>query len=94
MSASYSNEFKIIWTQNSFPNKLALFIPGKSCTEQILNLTEFIEEGFEQGEIKGVTLVVLTAAYDTMNHKTLLSKSYSTLMDYKLAKIFKSLLSN
>lgn len=70
------------------------FRPGKSCTGQILNITEFIEDGFERKEMTGVALIDLTAAYDTINHKTLLTKTYNTLMDYNLTKIVESLLCN
>lgn len=38
------------------------FRPGKSCTGQILNLTQTIENGFENKKIIGVALVDLTAA--------------------------------
>ena len=44
------------------------FRPGKSCTGQILNLTQLIENGFERGSITGAVFVDLTAAYDTVNH--------------------------
>ena len=45
------------------------FRPGKSCTSQILALTEHIEEGFENKHITGLALVDLSSAYDTVNHK-------------------------
>lgn len=84
--------------QDTLDSKLipqqAGFRPGKSCTGQVLNLTEFIEEGFEQKVITGVALVDLTAAYDTINHKILLAKTYNTMMDYNLMKIVESLLCN
>lgn len=47
------------------------FSPGESCLVKIMN--ESIEEGFEQREIVGVALIHLTAAYDTINYKTLLA---------------------
>ena len=32
------------------------FRPGKSCTAQVLNLTQHIEDGFETGQITGIGL--------------------------------------
>ena len=51
------------------------FHPGKSCTAQVLNLTQHIEYGFETGKITGKVLVDLSAAFDTGNHRRLLEKS-------------------
>ena len=70
------------------------FRPGKSCTGQILNLTQTIENGFENKKITGVALVDLTAAYDTINHRLMLKKLYDTTMDYEFVRIFEALLSN
>lgn len=50
------------------------FRPGKSCTGQILNLTQTIENGFENKKVTGVALIDLTAAYDTVNHRLMLKK--------------------
>uniref|UniRef100_H3B9H4 Reverse transcriptase domain-containing protein n=1 Tax=Latimeria chalumnae TaxID=7897 RepID=H3B9H4_LATCH len=44
----------------------ARFRPGKSCTGQILNITQHIEDGFERGMITGGVFVDLSAAYDTV----------------------------
>jgi len=52
------------------------FKPGRSCTGQILNLTQHIEDGFESRKVTGAAFVELTAAYDTVNHKLLLYKLY------------------
>ena len=38
---------------------------GKSCTSQLLNLTEHIEDGYEKRLIPGAVFVDLSAAYDT-----------------------------
>ena len=48
------------------------FRPGKSTISQVLNLTQFIEDGFEEGEVTGIVLVDLAAAYDTVNHRRIL----------------------
>ena len=50
------------------------FRPGKSTTSHVLNLTKFIEDGFEQEKITGVVFVDLSTAYDTVNHRCLLRK--------------------
>ena len=60
------------------------FRPGKSCTAQVLNLTQHIEDGFETGKITGIFLVDLSAAYDTVNHRKLLEKVYNMTRDYRL----------
>lgn len=70
------------------------FRPGKSCTGQILALTEQIEEGFESKLITGLALVDLSSAYDTVNHQKLLYKVYDILKDFHLVKIIESLLQN
>ena len=49
------------------------FRPGKSCTSQLLNLTEHIEDGYMR-LITGAVFVDLSAAYNTANHRGLLSK--------------------
>jgi len=60
--------------------KQAGFRPGKSCTGQVLNLYKYIEDGYENKKITGVVLVVLSAAYDTVNHNLLLKKIYKCKM--------------
>lgn len=60
------------------------FRPGKSCTNQVLALTEHIEKGYENKVITGLVLVDLTAAYDTVNRRKMLSKVYNTTGDYQL----------
>ena len=48
------------------------FRPGKSCTSQLLNLTQHIEDGYQVGKITGTAFVDLPAAYDTVNHRLLI----------------------
>jgi Reverse transcriptase (RNA-dependent DNA polymerase). len=52
------------------------FRPGKLCCGQVLNLTQYIEDGFEKELITGVAFIDLSAAYDTINHKRLSYKIY------------------
>ena len=51
------------------------FRPGKSCTSQLLNLTQHIEDGYKESMITGTAFVDLSAAYDTMNHRILIQNS-------------------
>ena len=70
------------------------FRPGKSCCDQLLNLTQFIEDGFEKKLITGTVFVDLTAAYDTVNHRTLLLKVAKTIGNKTIVGIIQSLLRN
>ena len=70
------------------------FRSGKSCTAQVLNLTQYIEDGFETGKITGIVLVDLSAAYDTVNHRRLLEKVYNMTSDYHLMCMIRTLLEN
>ena len=42
------------------------FRPGKSCTSQLLNITQHIEDGYQESMIPGIVLVDLSDAYDTV----------------------------
>ena len=57
------------------------FRSGKSCTSQLLNLAQHIEDGYEEGMITGTAFVDLSAAYDTVNHILLIQKLYNTTLD-------------
>ena len=70
------------------------FRPGKSCCDQLLNLTQFIEDGFEKKMITGAVFVDLTAAYDTVNHRILLLKVARTIRNKQIVNIIQSLLKN
>ena len=43
--------------------------PGKSCTSQLFNLTQHIEDGYQECMITGTSFVDLSAAYYTVNHR-------------------------
>ena len=51
--------------------------PGKSCTSQLLNLTQHIEDGYQVGKITGTAFVDLSAAYDIVNHILLTQKLHT-----------------
>lgn len=58
-------ETKHIPGQNGFKS-------GKTCTGQVLNLCQHIEDGYENKKVTGVVFVDLSTAYDTVNHNLLL----------------------
>ena len=68
------------------------FRPGKSCTSQLLNLTEHIEDGYEKRLITGAVFVDLSAVYDTVNHRLLLSKVLEMTGDVHLTDLIRTLL--
>ena len=70
------------------------FRPWKSCTSQLLNLIQHIEDGYQKGMITGAAFVDLSAAYDTVNHRILIQKLYSTTQDIQLCRVFQNMLSN
>ena len=70
------------------------FRPGKSTTSQVLNLTQYIEDGFEEGKVTGVVFVDLSAAYDTVNHRCLLHKIMEITKDTCLTELIESMLEN
>ena len=70
------------------------FRPGKSCTTQLLNLTQLIEDGYEEGVITGAAFVDLSAAYDTVNHRILTRKFFEITQEVRLAELIQNMLSN
>ena len=70
------------------------FRSGKSCTSQLLNLTQHIEDRYEEGMITGTAFVDLSAAYDTVNHRLLIQKLYNTTLDSQLCRVIQNLLSD
>ena len=68
------------------------FRPGKSCTSQQLNLTEHIEDGYEKRLITGAVFVDFSAAYDTVNHRRLLSKVLEVTGDVQLTDLIRTML--
>jgi len=70
------------------------FRAGKSTTGQLLNLTQYIEDGYEEGVITGTVFVDLSAAYDTVNHKLLLNKIYSITNDVRFTDLIGRMLAN
>ena len=73
----------------------ACFRSGKSCCSHVPNLAQQIEDGFELGQITGAAFIVLTAAYDTTNHRRILDKLVMLTDDVApLTKFIRTMLSN
>ena len=70
------------------------FRPGKSCTSQLLNLTQHIEDGYKVGKITGTAFSGLSGTYDTGNHILQIHKLYNTTQDRQLCRLIHNLLSN
>ena len=70
------------------------FRAGRACCGQVLNLTQYIEDGYERGEVTGTVFVDLTAAYDTVNHRALKLKIAKMIENTTIVHIICSLLSN
>ena len=74
-----------------FPEQTG-FRPGKSCTCQLLNLTEHIEDGYEKRLITGAVSVDWSAAYDTVNHRRHLSKVLEMTGNVHLTDMIRTML--
>ena len=70
------------------------FRPGESCTSQLLNLTQHIEDGYQNRMITGAAFVDLAAAYDTVNHRILIQKIVNTTRDSPLCRVIQNMLSS
>ena len=68
------------------------FRPRKSCTSQLLNMTEHIEDGYKKRLITGAVFVDSSAAYDTVNHRRLLSKVLDMTGNVHLTDLIRTLL--
>ena len=67
---------------------------GESCTGQLLNLTQYIEDGYEKSLTTGTVFLDLSAAYDTVNHRVLLTKLYGMTEDAEFNKLIGSMMRN
>lgn len=69
---------------------------GKSCTSQLLNITQFIwwSDEFGKGEITGAVFVGLSAASETVNLRILIDKLFEMTGYLKLTLLLRKLLSN
>ena len=68
------------------PKEQAGFRRGKSAVDQVVLLTQNIEDSFEAKRKAGAVIVDLTAAYDTVWHRGLTCKLLRLLPDKHMAK--------
>ena len=72
----------------------ACFRPGNSRTSQLMNLTQLIEYGYEEGIITGAAFVDLSVAYDAVNHRILTRKFFDITQDVRRTELIQNMLSN
>ena len=76
------------------PKEQAAFRSNRSCDEQVLALTTYIERGFQAGLKTFVTFVDLSSAYDTVWREGLLLKLSKIIPDRCILNLINNLLSN
>ena len=81
-------------TEHTIIKEQAGFRAGKSCTSQLLNLTQYIEYGYEKSLTTGTVFVDLSTAYNTVNHRVLLTKLCGMTEDAVIAKLIGSMMRN
>ena len=81
-------------TEHTIIKDLAGFRAGKSCRSQLLNLTQYIEDGYKNSPTTGTVFVNLSAAYDTVNHRVLLTKLYGMTENAEFTKLIESMMCN
>ena len=76
------------------PKKQAGFRRGKSTVDQVVLLTQNIEDSFEAKKKAGAVFIDLTAAYDTVWHRCLTCKLLRLLPDKHMVKMIMELVRN
>ena len=76
------------------PKERAGFRRGKSTVDQVLLLTQNIEDSFEAKKKAGAVFIDLTAAYDTVWHRGLTCKLLRLLPDKHMIRIIMELVRN
>ena len=74
-------------TEHTIIKEQAGFRAGKSCTSQLVNMTQYIEDGYKKSLTTGTVFVELSAAYDTVNHRVLLTTLYGMIEDAELSEV-------
>ena len=80
--------------ESVLPATQAGFRPGRSTVDQIVHLTDDIENGFKERKKAGLVLVDLTASYDTVWHSCLALKMLHVIPDHHIVGFLCELLSN
>lgn len=100
LSVCYKILEKIIYNrllpivQNNIPIEQAGFMPGRSCCEQVLSLTTFIENGFQKKQKTAAAFIDLSCAYDTVWKEGLLIKLYTLVPCKAFLQLMNELLSD
>ena len=76
------------------PKEQAGFHCGKSTVDQVVLLTQNIEDSFEAKKKAGAVFIDLTAAYDTVWHRGLTCKLLRLLLDKHMVKMIMELVRN
>ena len=76
------------------PKGQAGFRRGNSTVDQVVLLTQNIEDAFEAEKKAGAVFVALTAAYDTVWHRGLTCKLMRLLPDKHMVKMIMELVRN
>ena len=76
------------------PKEKAGFRRGKSTVDQVVLLTQNIEDSFEANKKAGAVFINLTAAYDTVCHRGLTCKLLRLLPDKHMVKMIMELVRN
>ena len=66
----------------------------QTCTSQLLNLTQHIEDGYKNRMITVAAFVDLSASYDTVNHRIVIHKIFNTTRDSPLCRVIQNMLSS
>ena len=76
------------------PKEQAGFRRGKSTVDQVVLLTQNIEDSFEAKKKAGAVFIDLTAAYDTVWHRGLTCKLLRLLPDKHMVRMIMELVRN
>ena len=76
------------------PIEQAGFRAGRSCCDQVLALTTYVEDGFQKKQKIGAAFLDLTAAYDTVWRQGLVLKFLKVIPCKMLGNLLNNMLSN
>ena len=74
------------------PTRAGWLPPRQFLHCQVVNITQHIEDGLDTGELTGIFLLDISAAYDTVNHRRLIEKVYSMTREYRLMYMIRTVL--
>lgn len=76
------------------PSEQAGFIKQRSCADQVLSITNYIETGYQHNLKTGVVFIDLTAAYDTVWKRRLLYKLIKAILCLEICDLICNMLSD